>query len=97
MSKDIEVRPQLSQEEREAVHYVRNLRNFYGNLIGYLIVMPILYFTNIFATPHISWFFWVAFGWGIGVVFHGLTVFGAFSVFSGEWEQRQIDKRLKRD
>ncbi len=39
---------------------------------------------------------WPAFGWGIGIVFHALSVFEISSPFGPEWEQKQIEKRLRK-
>ena len=39
---------------------------------------------------------WVALGWGIGVLAHGLGVFGKFPFFNAEWERKQVEKRLGR-
>jgi hypothetical protein len=35
-------------------------------------------------------------GWGIGLVVHGLRVFGVIKLFGPEWEKRQVEKQLGR-
>jgi len=46
-------------------------------------------------SPEYSWFIWPLFGWGIGLLFHGLGVF----VFTGEpaYKERMIEKEMKKE
>ena len=39
---------------------------------------------------------WVALGWGIGVLAHGLGVLGKLPFFNAAWERKQVEKRLGR-
>lgn len=86
----------MSADERSAIEYVRELKAFYSHLITFVIVMLGLYFFNIWTSPEYLWFWWPLFGWGIGVFIHGVSVFEVFSFFSPEWEQKQIEKRLRK-
>jgi len=73
------------------------LKEFYGSLISYAIVIPFLYFIWYRFTPGtIQWFWFPAFGWGIGLVFQGLKVYG--NPFLGEdWEERKIREYMNKD
>lgn len=87
---------EMSYEERKAITYVRDLKIFYGSLIAYIIVIPFLVWLNLSQTPEYHWFWWPIIGWGFGLVVQAVSVFEIFNIFSPEWEQRQIEKRLNR-
>ena len=87
--------PELSSGEQEAMEYVRDIRSFYMNLIQYAVVITALAVLNLLTSPGYLWFLWVAAGWGIGVVGHGLSVFEIINPFGDDWEKRQIKKRLR--
>ena len=88
--------PSLTDEERDALEYVRDLKQFYMNLFSYLAVMVILLIINLLTGPGYLWVIWPALGWGIGVFFHALATFDAFNFFNKDWERRQVEKRLNR-
>ncbi len=46
--------PSLSLDEREAMEYVRDIRSFYSNLIGYGVIIPVLVIINLVTNPGIS-------------------------------------------
>jgi len=71
---------------------VEELKGFYGNLISYAIVIPILVFVNLKYSPEFQWFWFSAAGWGFGLVMHGLKVFG----YSSNWEERKIQEILNK-
>ncbi|UQD57412.1 histidine kinase [Flavobacterium sp. K5-23] len=72
---------------------VEELKGFYGNLISYCIVIPILIFINLRYSPHFQWFWFSAGGWGFGLIMHAFKVFG----YSSNWEERKIQEILKRE
>ena len=88
--------PDLSEEEQNAMEYVRDIRGFYIHAVQYVIVIAGLAVINLFTNPDYLWFLWAAFGWGIGVAVHGLSVFEIVNLFGDEWERRQVAKRLAR-
>ena len=53
-----------------------------------------LFILNYMTSPGYLWAKWAAFGWGIGIVSHGLSVFEIFNFFGPDWEKKQIEKRL---
>ena len=76
-----------------AVKRVKELKGFYGNLISYCVFIPFLIFINLWTSPNYHWFWWPVMGWGIGVISHGLQVFG----IGRNWEERQIRKILDKE
>ncbi|MGK2742236.1 2TM domain-containing protein [Tepidicaulis sp. LMO-SS28] len=86
----------LSEQEREAMEYVRDIKSFYTHAIQYAVVMSGLALLNLWTSPGFWWVIYPAIGWGIGVALHGLSVFEVFDLFGREWEKRQIARRLRR-
>ena len=84
----------ISLEEASAIEYVRDLKGFYGHLFSYVIVMSGLFIFNFLTTPEHFWVIWPAFGWGIGIVSHALSIFEIFNFLGPDWEKKQIEKRL---
>jgi|TARA_R110002096_G_scaffold5502_9_gene25650 transcriptional regulator with XRE-family HTH domain len=85
---------QKEAQERDAIQYVQTLKGFHMHWLSYVLIMPGLYVLNIVMNPDRLWVITVALGWGVGVLLHGLTVFGFFKFFGGDWEQRQFKKRM---
>ncbi|MDC6389421.1 2TM domain-containing protein [Maribacter sp. PR1] len=86
---------------------LEELKGFYTHLTIYLVINTVLlilkfignsYYGETFMGPvwHFStfatWFFW-----GIGLFFHGMKVFYGRTLFSKNWEERQLQKFLKED
>lgn len=86
----------LEDDEREAMEYVRDIKAFYVNFMGYIIIMVFLLIINLLTGPEYLWVVWPALGWGLGIALHALAVFEIFSPFGGDWEKRQIEKRLRK-
>jgi transcriptional regulator with XRE-family HTH domain len=86
----------ISNDEILAIAHVRKLKGFYSHLIRYIVIVSALAIFNFLKNPGHFWVVWVALGWGLGVLFHGLRVF-QFSPFdNAEWEKRQVEKYLNR-
>lgn len=88
--------PQLSTDEQDAMEYVRDIKSFYTHAVQYAVVMVVLVIVNLLTNPDYLWFLWAAFGWGVGLLAHGLSVFEIFTLFGDDWERRQVEKRLGR-
>ena len=69
---------------------VEDLKGFYGNLISYCCIIPILILINFRYSPQFQWFWFSAAGWGFGVIMHAFKVFG----YSSNWEERKIKEIL---
>ena len=71
---------------------VEQLKGFYGNLISYCVVIPVLIIINL-NTSNFQWFWFPMLGWGIGLTFHALETFG----YSKSWEERKINEFMKEE
>jgi len=61
---------------RERIFIDRKTRSFAVHLFAYLATVLILFFVNLTVTPQAWWFYWVALGWGAGIIAHGWCAFG---------------------
>ena len=66
----------------------------YIHALLYVAVIAGLALVNLFINPGHLWFLWAAFGWGVGLATHGLSVFEIVNLFGDGWEKRQVAKRL---
>lgn len=76
---------------------VKAERKFYGNLTSYLIVMPVLGLFNYLIYSGFIWVIFPAIGWGLGVLFHGLSVFNYNLLQGKDWEERKIKELMQKD
>lgn len=89
----------MSQQEayERAKKRVESRIGFYIHLAVYVGVNLLLVIINLASSPQYLWFKWPLLGWGIGVFFHGLSVF----VFSGKRleavKERMIEEEMKKD
>lgn len=77
----------------KAAERVKKLKEFYGNVLSYCIVIPMLIFINLNTSKSFYWFWFPMVGWGIGIAFHGFEVFG----FGKDWEERKINEIINKD
>ena len=77
----------------KAIERVEKLKGFYGNLISYCIVIPILIIINLNTSSERLWFYWPMFGWGFGLIMHAFGTFG----ISENWEERKIKELMNRN
>jgi hypothetical protein len=61
---------------RERIFIDPKARSFTVHLFAYVATVLILFFVNLTVTPNVWWFYWVALGWGAGVIAHGWCAFG---------------------
>ncbi len=76
---------------------VKEIKGFYFNLMFYCIIIPALIFINLKFTPDYHWFWFSAGGWGVSVLFHGLSTFGYSPFLNREWEERKIKDLMDSD
>lgn len=81
----------------EAKKTVENIQGFYGNLISYIVVNLFLLIINLVYSPEHLWFYWPLMWWGLGVVIHGLKVFGVFPVFAKDWQEKKIKELMDKE
>jgi len=68
--------------------------SFFIHLVVYVVINLLIMVINLVATPRHLWFYWPLFGWGIGLLFHGLSVF-SFPRLDG-LKERMIGKEMGR-
>ncbi|WP_318446795.1 2TM domain-containing protein [Photobacterium leiognathi] len=86
----------ITEDEKQALEYVKGIKSFYSNLTSYVLVIGMLFVINYFTGPDYWWAVWPALGWGIGIVSHALSAFEILNIFGPEWERKQVEKRLGR-
>jgi hypothetical protein len=60
---------------RERIFIDKCARSFTVHLFAYVAAVLILFFVNLTLTPKVWWFYWVALGWGAGLIPHGWSGF----------------------
>lgn len=98
LTKQISIMERAINYDNNTAYYrakkrVEELKGFYGNLISYCCVIPILIFVNLTYSPQFQWFWFSAAGWGFGVLMHAFKVFG----YSSNWEERKIQEILRKE
>ncbi len=77
---------------------VRKIKKFYTSLLSYIVFIAFMaglnYYTNEWHSP---WFLWVAFGWGIGIIFHAFKAFEWMPYMNKNWEDRKIKEFMEQD
>lgn len=92
---------------------VAKIRGFYNHIVVYLIVNIVLFLLRdkvtiiflgkrFFGSPEIlENINWDIFGtpiiWGIILIFHAVKVFGNFSFFGKDWEEKKLQQFLNED
>ncbi|WP_296149719.1 2TM domain-containing protein [uncultured Flavobacterium sp.] len=76
---------------------VEDIKGFYGNLTIYIVVITGLAILNITTSAQHLWFLYPAIGWGIGVLFHGMSVFNIIPFLGKDWEERKINELMQKD
>jgi hypothetical protein len=86
-------------ELSKAKKKVKDKKDFYQHLMSYAIVNTFLFALNLITSPGYLWFVFPLMGWGVGLAFHYVGVFGipGFDILSKEWEERELEKELRKD
>jgi len=82
-----------SREYQEAKKRVNERIGFYVHLLVYLSVNAFFHYIN-WREGGSYWAVFPAAGWGIGLLFHGVGVFGFFN--NSSWKQKQIHKEIEK-
>ena len=95
MSKIIEgkMNIEFTNEQRyyKAHKRVKDIKGFYIHLTIYCLVIPVIIFVNLKYVPHFHWFWFSTLGWGMGLFFHWLGIFGFKLLGLGkDWEDKKI-------
>lgn len=82
---------------------VKRIKGFYVHLMVYIFVNAVIIFSNYYGNSTEDSFSWslqtfsTAFFWGIGLLAHGLSVFGRDLFFGTDWEERKIKEFMEKD
>lgn len=76
---------------------VENIKGFYVHVAVFVLSMPIIIITNFMFVPGFHFFWFALFGWGIGIAFHGFSVFGENLFFDKDWEERKVKEFMEKD
>ena len=76
---------------------VEEIKGFYGHLISFVTVNIILIVLNLNTSAENIWFIWPLLGWGTGLAFHGMKVFGYSPFFGRDWEDRKMKQFLEEE
>lgn len=92
----------LEERYADAQKRIRRLKGFYSHLGAYITVNILIVFLNINnLEPGESYFkfenFFTAFFWGLGLLAHGVSVFGHHLVFGKKWEERKIREFMEKE
>ena len=89
--------PERSHEAIEdARRHVRRKRIFYL-VLAIWVALSLMWFAIDMADDSSSvWFYWPMLGTGIAVAITGVVLLGIGGLFGADWEQREIDKYLRR-
>jgi len=82
---------------QKAKKRVEAIKGLYIHLTVYIVVNLILFSINMIVSPDSLWFYWPLMGWGIGVVFHVLSVLGFSRAFGEDWEERKIRELMEKE
>ena len=80
----------------KAKERVEAIKGFYGNLVAYCIVIPVLAYIN-YRTTSFTWVIFPALGWGFGLLGHGLKAYGYNPLFGKNWEEKKIRELMEKD
>lgn len=81
----------VSDEEADAMEYVKGIKDFYGHIAFYITFTVIFIFTGKISEMLIPWG-----AWTLGLIFHGLQAYEVINVFNINWEKKMVEKRLKK-
>lgn len=98
LTKQVGIMESTYNYQEESAYYrakkrVEAIRGFYGSLLSYCIVIPVLIFINLNFSPKFQWFWFPMCGWGMGLVIHGFGVFG----YGSRWEERKIREYMEKE
>mgnify|MGYP000665140166 CR=1 FL=1 len=85
-----------SKEYMAAKAQVEEEKKFYIHLGTYIVMNTFFVILNLLTSPDHLWFYWPMLGWGLGLAFNAMKVFGKNAFFSKDWEERKIEKYMRK-
>lgn len=95
----------ISSDERYDLAFkrVKRIKGFYVHFLVYVLVNAFIISRNFFGHRSENEIFWswgtfsTAIFWGIGLLAHGLSVFGRDLFFGDNWEEKKIKELIEKD
>lgn len=84
-------------QQEKVVAQVKKIKEFYNHLTKYLSVISLLFVINFVTGIEELWAIYPALGWGIFMVSHAINAFEVFNFLGDDWEQKEVEKRLKKN
>ena len=81
---------------KKAKKRIEAKKGFYAHLGSYVGTILFLFIINFMTSPQHWWFIYPATGWGIGLLGHYFGVFGFFGMQGPDWEEKALQKEMKR-
>lgn len=79
------------KEYQRAKKRIKEVKGFYGHLASYISVNAGLFLIDLISGNGLTWFYYPMIGWGIGLLSHGIKVFGTQGYLE-RWEQKELQK-----
>lgn len=79
----------------EAWRRVKKIKGFYSHFTSWLVFSVFFIFLNLTTGNREFWAIFPIMGWGIGVVFHAISVFGIPGL-GKNWEERLMEREMDR-
>jgi len=86
-----------------AIKRVKRIKGFYVHLMVYSIINIFIVYGNYYGNTHKDYSFWswqtfsTVLFWGIGLLAHGLSVFGGNLFFGSNWEEKKIKEFMEKE
>jgi 2TM domain len=92
-------------DDRYSMAYkrVKRIKGFYVHAMVYVLINIVIVYGNYFGNSHKDYDFWswqtfsTALFWGIGLLAHGMSVFGRNLIFGQNWEERKIQEYMEKE
>ncbi len=90
-------------DERYNLAYkrVKRIKGFYTHLVIFIVINSIVLINNSFQSSNTFLWSWKNFStalfWGIGLLAHGLSVFGRNIFFGKNWEEKKIQELMEKE
>jgi hypothetical protein len=94
---------QNSEQYQYARKQVKSLKGFYIHLTIYILLNLMIIFASFYDKSSGNENIWrfetfaTAIFWGIGLIAHGVSVFGKNLIFNKEWEEKKIQEFMNKD
>ncbi len=92
-TQDLHIKDKRYQKAKEKLEAIKG---FYGNLTAYIIVIPSLAWLN-YVTTSFPWVVFPMLGWGLGLLLHGMEVYGYNPLWGKRWEERKLRELMEKE